>query len=57
MDAGHPWSPVVLLLALVGVAVGLAGGVVIAVHIRHAALYVALLFLFCFTTTTGGHVT
>ena len=38
MDAGHPWSPVVLLLALVGVAVGLAGGVVIAVHIRHAVL-------------------
>ena len=38
MDAGHPLSPAVLLLALVGVVVELAGDDVMAVHIRHAAL-------------------
>ena len=60
MDAGHPRSPAVLLLALVGVVVGLAG------DDRHSCshktcstllLFVAILFCFVFMTTTGGHDT
>ena len=51
-----------LLLAMLGVAVGLGGGDGGTLHSRHAALgcYLFSIFIFIFvvlTITTGGHVT
>ena len=62
MDAGHPWLPALLLLALAGVAVGLAGDYCHGCSHKTCStllLFVAVLFYFdlFLLTTTGGHDT